>query len=151
MKERIYALFTTGTIGSVIAGAFGGWDKSLQALLIFMLVDFITGLMVAGIWHNSEKSKTGGLESKISFKGLCRKCTVLLFVLVGVQLDQVVGATYIRDAICIAFMVNELISIVENGKAMGLPIPGVITDAIDTLKGRAKQKKESNEEENKND
>ena len=62
------------------------------------------------------------------------KFYVLLFVLIGYRLDVAVGTTYIRDAVCIAFIANELISIVENAGLMGLPVPTVISNAIDILK-----------------
>lgn len=122
-----------GTIGSFIASLFGGWSASLTTLLIFMLIDYVTGLVVAGVFHKSPKTANGGLESKAGLKGLFRKCSVLLLVLVGFRLDLAIGTTYIRDGVCIAFIVNELISIVENAGLMGLPIPAVITNAIEVL------------------
>lgn len=131
MKNTICA--TLGTIGSFIASLFGGWSASLTTLLIFMLIDYVTGLVVAGVFHKSPKTANGGLESKAGLKGLVRKCAVLILVLVGFRLDIAIGTTYIRDGVCIAFMVNELISIVENAGLMGLPIPGVITNAIEVL------------------
>ena len=131
MKNTICAAL--GTIGSFIASLFGGWSASLTTLLIFMLIDYVTGLVVAGVFHKSPKTANGGLESKAGLKGLVRKCSVLLLVLVGFRLDLAIGTTYIRDGVCIAFMVNELISIVENAGLMGLPIPGVITNAIEVL------------------
>ena len=132
MKNTICAAI--GMTGSCIASLFGGWSASLTTLLIFMLIDYITGLVVAGVFHKSPKTENGGLESKAGLKGLIRKCTMLMFVLVGHRLDLAVGTSYIRDAVCIAFMVNELISIVENSGLMGLPIPSVITNAIEVLK-----------------
>lgn len=125
---------SVGMVGSCIASVFGGWSASLTTLLIFMMIDYVTGIVVAGVFHNSPKTANGGLESKAGMKGLIRKCTMLLFVLIGHRLDIAVGTTYIRDAVCIAFMVNELISIVENSGLMGLPIPKVITNAIEVLK-----------------
>lgn len=131
MKNTICAAI--GMTGSCIASLFGGWSASLTTLLIFMLIDYVTGLVVAGVFHKSPKTENGGLESKAGLKGLIRKCTMLMFVLVGHRLDLAVGTNYIRDAVCIAFMVNELISIVENSGLMGLPIPSVITNAIEVL------------------
>jgi toxin secretion/phage lysis holin len=127
--------------GSLIASAFVGWSASLTTLLILMLIDYVTGLVVAGVFHKSPKTASGGLESKAGMKGLIRKCTMLLFVLIGHRLDIAVGTTYIRDAVCIAFMVNELISIVENSGLMGLPIPSAITNAIEILKHKNEPKK----------
>ena len=131
MKSTICA--TLGVAGSLIASAFGGWSASLTTLLVFMLIDYVTGLIVAGVFHKSPKTKNGGLESKAGLKGLIRKCVVLVLVLVGHRLDIAIGASYIRDAVCIAFIVNEAISIVENAGLMGLPIPIVITRAIEVL------------------
>lgn len=126
-----------GMAGSFIASCFGGWSAALTTLLIFMVIDYITGLVVAGVFHKSPKTATGGLESKAGLKGLIRKGTMLLFVLIGFRLDVAVGTTYIRDAVCIGFIANELLSIVENAGLMGLPIPKVITNAIDILKKKS--------------
>ena len=67
-----------GALGAGIAGLFGGWDASLLTLLIFMAADYITGLLVAGVFHNSPKTESGALESKAGLKGLLRKGGVLL-------------------------------------------------------------------------
>lgn len=138
MKNAVCA--GIGMAGSFIASLFGGWTASLTTLLIFMAIDYVTGLVVAGVFHRSPKTDNGALESRAGLKGLFRKFTVLLFVLVGYRLDVAVGSTYIKDAVCIAFMANELISIVENAGLMGLPIPSVITKAIDVLKNKSEEK-----------
>lgn len=143
MKNAICT--AAGIVGSFIASLFGGWTASLTTLLIFMAADYVTGLVVAGVFHNSPKTETGALESRAGLKGLIRKATVLLFVLIGYRLDLAMGVTYIKDAVCIAFIANELLSIVENAGLMGLPIPSVITNAIDVLK-----KKSTNETEKVN-
>ena len=129
MKNTI--CMVTGVAGSLIASFFGGWTASLTTLLIFMGIDYITGLVVAGVFHKSPKTKTGALESRAGFKELIRKVMVLLLVLIGHRFDMAIGATYIRDAVCIAFMVNEVISIVENAGLMGIPVPAAIIYAID--------------------
>lgn len=126
-----------GIIGSFVASMFGGWTASLTTLIIFMAVDYVTGLVVAGVFHNSPKTETGALESRAGLKGLIRKAMVLLFVLIGYRLDLAMGLTYIKDAVCIAFIANELLSIVENAGLMGLPIPSVVTNAIDILKKKS--------------
>lgn len=124
-----------GTIVSYLAGLVGGWTDAMTTLLICMAVDYVTGLLVAGVFHKSPKTDTGTLESNIGFKGLCRKGMILLMVLVGYRLDLMVGGSYIKDGVCIAFVVNEAISITENAGLMGIPIPPVVIDAIETLKG----------------
>lgn len=127
-----------GVVGSFITSLFGGWDTALITLLIFMTIDYISGLVVAGIFHKSKKTETGSLESKAGWKGLCRKCMTLVFVLIAYRLDLVIGSDYIRNAVIIGFIANETISIVENAGLMGVPLPGVITKAIDILTSKAK-------------
>lgn len=135
MKERICA--GIGVVGGFIASLFGGWDAALITLIMFMAIDYISGLIVAGVFHNSNKTQTGTLESKAGWKGLCRKCMTLLFVLIAYRLDLAIGVNYIRNAVIIGFMANELISIVENAGLMGLPLPPVIAQAINILTDKA--------------
>ena len=129
-------LTVVGAVGGAIAAAFGGWGEALTTLLIFMGADYVSGLVVAGVFHNSPKTASGALESNAGLKGLFRKAAMLLFVLIGHRLDLAVGTTYIRDAVCIAFIANEVLSVVENAGLMGVPIPEVITNAIDVLKNK---------------
>ncbi len=135
MKNTICTVI--GIIGGFIASAFGGWDAALTTLVLFMAIDYLSGLVVAGVFHNSGKSDTGALQSLAGWKGLCRKCMTLLFVLIAYRLDLAIGVNYIRDMVIIAFISNELISIVENAGLMGLPMPEVITKAIDVLTKKA--------------
>lgn len=132
MKSIICTI--AGTVGSAVAWLFGGWDASIITLLIFMGIDYITGLIVAGVFHKSNKSANGALESRAGWKGLVKKGVTILFVVVAVRLDMLIGTSYIRDAVCIAFIANELLSIVENAGLMGIPIPAVITKGIELLK-----------------
>lgn len=132
------ALCTTiGVIGSGIAALFGGWDVSLQCLLWFMAIDYISGLIVAGVFRKSNKTEAGGLESRAGFKGLCRKAAVLALVLMAHYLDMVVGTGFARDAVCIGFIVNEGLSILENVGLMGITYPAAIRKALDVLSQRA--------------
>ncbi len=133
-----------GVIGGAIAGLFGGWDTALQTLVIFMAVDYITGLIVAGGFHTSPKTKTGTLESRAGWKGLCRKGVSLLVVLVACRLDAIIGSSFIRDATVIAFVCNETISIIENAGLMGVPIPAALTKAVDVLRQRAEEEQKRN-------
>ena len=127
-----------GVVGGFIASLFGGWDIGLITLIIFMAIDYVSGIVVAGVFHNSKKTDTGTLESRAGWKGLCRKCMTLLFVLIAYRLDLVIGSNYIRDAVIIGFIANETISIVENAGLMGLPLPETITKAIDVLTSKKK-------------
>lgn len=136
MKETICTV--VGVVGSFVAWLFGGWDTSLVTLLLFMGIDYITGLAVAAC-GKSPKSDTGRLSSKIGWRGLAKKCVSLLLVLVAVRLDITLGTSYIRDAVCIAFVANELLSITENAGLLGVPLPTVVTKAIDLLQSKGKE------------
>lgn len=135
MKNGICTI--VGVVGSFIASLFGGWDTALVTLMIFMAVDYVTGLVVAGVFHKSPKTDGGTLESRAGWKGLCRKGMTLLVVLVACRLDLIMGSNFIRDATIIAFIANETISIIENAGLMGAPIPDVLVKAIEVLKQKA--------------
>ncbi len=144
IKEKICALIGMG--GSLIASLFGGWDAALVTLLIFMGIDYVTGLIVAGVFHASGKTATGALESHAGWKGLCKKGVTLLVVLVACRLDLMMGANFIRDAVVIAFVANETISIIENAGLMGIPIPAVIIRAIEVLKNQVESEEKDYED-----
>ena len=144
MKEGVCTMI--GMVGSFITSLFGGFDSALVTLLIFMTLDYISGVIVAGVFKKSQKTANGALESGAGWKGLCRKGMTLVIVLIAVRLDIVIGTTYIRDAVCIAFIANETISIVENAGLMGVPIPAAITKAIEVLKDKTNKESESESE-----
>ena len=128
-----------GLLGGAVAALFGGWDTALQTLVIFMAIDYITGMIVAGVFHTSPKTKTGTLESRAGWKGLCRKGVSLLIVLVACRLDAVMGSSFVRDAVVIGFIANETLSIIENAGLMGVPIPKALARAVDILKQHAEE------------
>lgn len=136
----------TGVIGGFVASLFGGWSAALTTLVIFMGIDYFSGLLVAGVFHNSKKTESGALESKAGWKGLCRKGMTLLIVLIGYRLDLAIGVNYIKDAVTIAFIANETISIVENTGLMGVPMPEILTKAIDVLNSKSKANNDSTAE-----
>ena len=141
MPVKAQFMMAVGVAGGVIVSLLGGWDTALMTLVIFMGVDYLTGLIVAGIFHTSQKTGNGRLESRAGWKGLCRKGVTLLIVLVACRLDLVIGSNFIRDAVVIAFIANETISIIENAGLMGVPIPAAIIDAIEVLKKQAESRK----------
>lgn len=126
-----------GFFGTVIAGFFGGWVYSFQVLLILMTIDYVSGIVVAGVFKKSPKTKNGGLQSSYCWKGLARKMMTIVFVGIGYQVDVLLGISYVKDGICIAFVTSELISIIENAGIMGVPIPTIIMNAIDILKEKS--------------
>ena len=126
-----------GLFGGVIAMAFGGWSEGLTTLLILMIVDYLSGLVVAGLFQASPKTETGGLGSRAGWKGLARKVATFLIVMVAYRIDVALGINYLMNAAVIGFILNELISLVENAGLMGIPMPKAITKAIDVLTTKA--------------
>lgn len=134
MKNAICSVL--GMIGATIAAWFGGWSAGMMTLLIFQIIDYASGLIVAGVFKKSDKSATGALESGAGWKGLLKKGMTWIIVLVAYRLDVAIGSTYVKDAAIIGFIVNETISIIENAGLMGLPLPAVIMKAIDVLRDK---------------
>ena len=138
--NRAAFIAATGAAGGLIAELFGGWDSDIVTLVIFMAVDYITGLIVAAVFKRSQKTDTGALSSKVGFVGLCKKGVMMLIVLIAHRLDLMIGTEYIRTATVIGFCCSELVSIIENAGLMGIPLPEVIKKAIDILKNRSDKK-----------
>ena len=136
-KFKLTVCAMCGIIGGTIAQALGGWTNDMKILIFLMAADFITGLMLAGVFRNSNKSSTGALDSKASFKGLCKKCVIIIFIMVAHMLDDLLGIAYLRDATIIGFITNEVLSLIENAGLMGVPLPTVINKAIDILTAKA--------------
>ena len=134
MKQSLCTI--TGILGAGLAWAFGGWDTALIALLTCMGADYVSGSVVALVFHKSTKTETGAYNSAYGIKGLCKKGLTLLFVLVAVQIDRVLGVDYVRDAVCIGFCTNEVISIIENLGHAGIPMPAIVTKALEQLQNK---------------
>ena len=118
------------TLGGWLGWYLGGVDGPLYALIAFVVVDYITGVMCA----ISDKT----LSSSIGFKGICRK--VLIFTLVGIAnvLDtQVIGnGSVLRTAVIFFYISNEGISLLENSAHLGLPIPEKLKEVLEHLHDR---------------
>ena len=133
-KIKITIMSLVGLFGSIIANALGGWSTAMATLVIFMAIDYITGFMLAMVFKKSPKTQTGALSSGVGFKGLWKKGMIFLFIFVAVRLDVTLGIDFVKNATILAFITNELVSIVENAGLMGFPVPKVILNMIDVLK-----------------
>lgn len=131
MKETVCAVI--GAAVGVGSWLVGGFDVSVIALMLCMGVDYATGLIVAGVFHSSPKTKGGGLDSRVGWKGLARKFVTLLIVVMANLADLLLEVHYIRDAVIAAFCANECISVLENAGLMGIRIPKVLTAALEKL------------------
>jgi toxin secretion/phage lysis holin len=136
--NNVKSIFYTGVgiVASTLSMLFGGIDMALTSLMIFMAIDYVTGLVVAGVFHKSGKSQSGSLDSGAGWKGICKKGVTLLIVLVAARLDGIIGSSFIRDGVIVAYIVNEILSIIENAGLMGIPIPAPIQNAVEVLKSK---------------
>lgn len=137
MTYKAVFCILAGAIGGIFTQIFGGWSIALTILVICMAIDYGSGLVVAGVFHASPKSMGGGLDSNVGWKGLVRKVATLVIILIAHFVDMLLGTEYIRDAVVIAFTINEIVSILENCALMGVPIPKVLLKGIDILKEQA--------------
>lgn len=135
MPIKIFILSGVACVGAAIASLFGGWTGAMTTLVILMVIDYVTGIIVAGVFHNSPKCSGGALSSAAGFKGICRKFVILLIVVVACRVDLLLETNIIRDATCIGFCANELVSITENAGLMGIPLPRKLVEAIEVLRG----------------
>lgn len=143
MKEfwnTIQGIFTA--LGGWLGYYLGGCDGLLIALVVFVVTDYITGVM-CGIIDKK-------LSSEIGFKGIFKK--VLIFILVGIAniLDvQIIGTgNILRTAVIFFYLSNEGISILENSAHLGLPIPKKLKDILEQLHKRSEDEKEEHNDEN---
>lgn len=133
MKTKHLFTFITGFISTFVIHYLGGWDFALQTLVMFIVIDYVTGMYVAGILHKSPKTKSGGLSSEKGFHGIIKKIMLLVFVAIMYRLDLFFNIDYLRNGTIVAYCVNELISIIENAGLMGVYVPDIVNRGIDLL------------------
>ena len=112
------------------------------ALFIFMLIDFLSGLILAVVFKNSKKTENGNLSSRAGIIGLSKKIFILFLVALSTQLDIVLETSFIRDGTIIGFISMEGISIIENASLAGLPIPKIIKNALEIINKKDNDKDE---------
>lgn len=127
----------SGILAGIASAVLGSWNLALETLAIIMVLDYATGLIVAGVFHASPKSAGGALESKAAFKGLVRKVGIIVIVIAFHQLDRLTGKTFFRDGAAWAFFIEEFISVIENLGLMGLPMPKFILKSVEWLRNKS--------------
>lgn len=140
--ERIKTGFTVtaGIVGGSAVSALGGWDAGLQTLVTVMVIDFITGFMVATVFRKSTKTPSGAATSMACWKGLCKKSMTMFLILIAYRLDVLAGTTIVRNATIVGYIINETLSVIENAGQMGLFVPSAIRKSIDVLDDRENNK-----------
>ena len=131
-------------VGGACVYLLGGYDLFLEGLLMLMVIDYILGMTIAGVFHRSPKSCNGGLNSNVGFLGLFKKITGILFVVIAVEMQKVTGIPGVREGVILALTINELVSIIEHAGVMNLPVPKVLSDMVDVLRVKEKEYEESN-------
>lgn len=140
-------LAALAAIGGILTEMTGGWDTTMQVLIVFMSADFLCGLILAGVFKKSKKSETGRLESDAGIKGIFKKVGILISIIIGVHLDMLLGyEVAIRNALIFYFVAIEGISIAENLALMGVPMPKFIIDMLEQMQGEASMFKKDKEQ-----
>jgi len=128
----------TGVIGAAVAGALcnilGGWDVWLKALVLFVILDYFSGVMAAFY----EKK----LSSEISYKGIVKKVFIFVLVAVAFEVDVLAGTNAVRYAVIGFYVATEGLSILENAGRSGLPLPEILLDALERMKEQKTGKQE---------
>ena len=129
--NTIQVIFTG--VGGWLGWFLGGCDGLLYALVLFVAVDYITGVMCAVIDHK--------LSSEVGFRGICRKVLIFLLVGIGHVLDaQIIGTgSVLRTAVIFFYLSNEGVSLLENAGHLGLPIPEKLKVVLEQLHDRAEK------------
>lgn len=130
-------------VAGAVAGLLGEWNVFLTILAMFMLLDYITGLIVA--WRGkSPKTENGGVSSKVGFDGLIRKAFIMIVVLIATLLDTAIGNTtrVFQMAATFYYVANEGISILENTALMGVAYPSFIRKALENMREKNDEKEE---------
>ena len=129
-------------LGAALGYVFGDWDGFVLALIIFIVIDYVTGV-ISAVCNKK-------LSSAVGFHGILKKIFILLLVGMGNILDGVLGlGGVIRSAVIFFYIANEGISIIENAANIGLPVPEKIKDILEQLKKDSDD--DDNKEKNEND
>lgn len=132
-------LVAASTVGGVLVDFTGGMDTVLKALLVFMAVDYLTGITVAFIFHKSKKTIGGGASSREGFKGIIKKLCMLLLVGLAHELDSIMKVDCIRSTTVMFFLVNEGLSVLENMGLMGIKYPAFFVKALEVLREKSEK------------
>ena len=138
MKVKQVISLVIGALTTGLLKVIGEPTQDLKILLLLMVIDLIVGFTVSAVWHKSSKTKSGKVSSKVMFKGIVKKILTLVLVVVAYQIDILLGYDVIRHVVIIAFVVQEIISVIENITITGIKAPDIITKALDVLERSVK-------------
>lgn len=144
IKLKSIVSSVTGIIGSLLINLIGAPTDDLIILIVLMIIDLIVGFLISAIWQKSSKTDSGKLSSGVMFKGIVKKLFTLVVVVIAFQLDKLLAMNVIRHIVIIAFIVEEILSIIENIAITGIKIPGIINKALDVLESEVNKSGFSN-------
>ena len=124
-----------------LASRFNGWDKLMEVLVSFMVIDIILRAM-SRIFGKVNLSQCGGLKNSACAKGVAKKIAIILCVYVACVLDSFIGNDVARNGVIVAFSFSELLSIIENLKDLGVPVPPVFKKVVKVIEEKAGFEKE---------
>jgi len=131
LEHRDIFKYVAAVGGSLITYLFGGWSALIQILVAFVVIDYVTGVLAAGV--------RGEISSSVGGRGIAKKVLIFILVACGHLVDIALGTSEIvRNAVIYFYIANELFSMLENAGDIGLPVPDILKNSIDTLKGKEK-------------
>ena len=132
--------FITGSFIGMLGWFFGGIDGLFKVLIVFTIIDYISGMTAAGFEHK--------ISSDVGFKGIVKKCYMFMFVGLAHLIDDCLpGSTgALRATVCLFYIANEGISIIENADKLNIPIPKFLRDRFLEIKGNQRKNEKSEHE-----
>lgn len=132
-KVKLAVLAAASAVGAAVTQALGGWDGALRLLMLLMGADYLLGVVVAMWFHASPKTPGGRLSSAAGLRGIVKKASMLLLVMLGAALDRALGTQAARLGVIYFLAGNEGVSILENIGLMGIPLPPGLREAFEAL------------------
>ena len=125
---QIIAGITLAALGTAASALLGGWDMWLQVLVYFVIADYLTGVLAAFCLKK--------LSSEVGARGIAKKVFIFLLVGIAYQIDMLAGTELVRVAVCGFYIGIEGLSILENAGKLGIPLPEVLTSALEQMQNR---------------
>ena len=128
---QIIAGITMAALGTAASALLGGWDMWLQVLVYFVIADYLTGVLAAFCLKK--------LSSEVGARGIAKKVFIFLLVGIAYQIDMLAGTELVRAAVCAFYIGIEGLSVLENAGKLGIPLPEVLTSALEQMQNRGSE------------
>ena len=128
---QVIAGITLAALGTAASALLGGWDMWLQVLVYFVIADYLTGVLAAFCLKK--------LSSEVGARGIAKKVFIFLLVGIAYQIDMLAGTELVRAAVCAFYIGIEGLSVLENAGKLGIPLPEVLTSALEQMQNRGSE------------